>query len=243
LQKGNYYIGYVNADTPKQDDDEFTELISGVIWLVRNKQPYVSQSASVEDMSVQESGTSFVDLRASRLGIGHDQNGNLMIVQFDGDGNHHKGPNLYELAQVMIDLGAVNAINLDGGGSTTVVQDDILVNTISDGCGASEISPIERCARKVTTITCIHDTWIDVVPYNNDSSLQTNCTREYDKVCLITFYNKQVDNIDCNGHIRIGYHWGIDYYHVDYIFMCIVVSSTNTKGERGRAKAIDGTRF
>jgi hypothetical protein len=162
-------------------------------------------------MSVHESGNTFVSLRASRLGIGHDQDGNLIIVQFDGDGNHHKGPNLYELAQVMIDLGAVNAINLDGGGSTTVVQDDLLVNTISDGCppveGQTELSAIQRCARKVTSITCIHDAWTDIVPTTTanpttiatttstiattttsspiEKELLTNCTREYNKVSNI----------------------------------------------------------
>lgn len=37
-----------------------------------------------------------------------------MLVELDGDGNQPKGFNLYELADLMISLGAVNAINLDG---------------------------------------------------------------------------------------------------------------------------------
>jgi N-acetylglucosamine-1-phosphodiester alpha-N-acetylglucosaminidase len=40
--------------------------------------------------------------------------------------------NLYELAQAMVDLGAVNAINLDGGGSATLLVNGTLVNYPSD---------------------------------------------------------------------------------------------------------------
>jgi N-acetylglucosamine-1-phosphodiester alpha-N-acetylglucosaminidase len=171
-------------DTPRKHNDEFVDLVSGVIWLVRNGEPYVAQSSNVEDMSVQESGHEFITLRASRVGLGHDAYGKLMIVQFDGDGNHHKGPNLYELAEMMIELGAINAINLDGGGSTTVIQDDVLANTISDGCGTE---PMFRCARKVTTVTCIHDLWEDTQPttvptVTPSTTVEANCTREYESV-------------------------------------------------------------
>ena len=40
--------------------------------------------------------------------------------------------NLYEFADLLIRKGVVNAINLDGGGSTTFVQDDLLMNYPSD---------------------------------------------------------------------------------------------------------------
>lgn len=76
----------------------------------------MSEAVKIEDLTFQETGTPnhFVTVRASRLAIGHDKKGRLMIVELDGDGNHNKGFNLYELADLMIQLGAVNAINLDG---------------------------------------------------------------------------------------------------------------------------------
>ena len=40
--------------------------------------------------------------------------------------------NLYEFADLLIKKGVVNAINLDGGGSNTLVQDGILLNYPSD---------------------------------------------------------------------------------------------------------------
>ena len=43
------------------------------------------------------------------------------------------GMTLEELAELMIELGAVDAMNLDGGGSTTMVIRDMVLNIPSDG--------------------------------------------------------------------------------------------------------------
>ena len=40
--------------------------------------------------------------------------------------------NLYKIAGYLIELGVVNAINLDGGGSSTVVINGTVVNYPSD---------------------------------------------------------------------------------------------------------------
>jgi hypothetical protein len=40
--------------------------------------------------------------------------------------------NLYEFAELLISLGVVNAINLDGGGSATMVVNGTLINYPSD---------------------------------------------------------------------------------------------------------------
>ncbi|CAF3863381.1 unnamed protein product, partial [Adineta steineri] len=57
-----------------------------------------------------------------------------------------------------IELGAINAINLDGGGSSTAIENGSLVNYVSDSCPGSDIeSSMSRCERRVTTITCIYD--------------------------------------------------------------------------------------
>jgi len=39
-----------------------------------------------------------------------------------------RGVTLTELAQILVKLGARDAMNLDGGGSTTVVQGDQVIN-------------------------------------------------------------------------------------------------------------------
>ena len=43
------------------------------------------------------------------------------------------GPSLNEFARIMRDLGAVDALNLDGGGSTEMVVNGEIVNRPSDG--------------------------------------------------------------------------------------------------------------
>ena len=52
------------------------------------------------------------------------------------DGRQKKwsvGPTLFGFARIMSDLGAVQALNLDGGGSTTMVVDGAVVNRPSSG--------------------------------------------------------------------------------------------------------------
>ena len=109
---GIFYTGYMDIHTVRKVP--FTQLIGGVIWLVRNGQSYVDQSIILEEMSTQTSGngTRFVNLKASRIGIGHDDQGRLMIISIDGLGSAERGSNLHELSQIMIKYGAINAINL-----------------------------------------------------------------------------------------------------------------------------------
>ena len=45
---------------------------------------------------------------------------------------HQRGANLHEFADLLIRHGVVNAINLDGGGSSTFVNDQVLINYPSD---------------------------------------------------------------------------------------------------------------
>lgn len=45
---------------------------------------------------------------------------------------HRRGVNLWQFADLLIAHGVVNAINLDGGGSSTLVYNGTLVNYPSD---------------------------------------------------------------------------------------------------------------
>ncbi|RKD32314.1 phosphodiester glycosidase family protein [Thermohalobacter berrensis] len=72
------------------------------------------------------------------LGITKDRD-ELIMVTIDGRDTSFKGVELDTLAEIMIDLGAYEAINLDGGGSTTMVvspngvDSPQVVNHPSDG--------------------------------------------------------------------------------------------------------------
>ena len=61
---------------------------------------------------------------APRTAIGLDKTGTRLIL-FVADGRqplYSQGATLYEMAQLMIFYGAVNAMNMDGGGSSTLVM-------------------------------------------------------------------------------------------------------------------------
>ncbi len=54
--------------------------------------------------------------------------GRLLALACDGRADDEAGLTLAELAETMVALGAVSALNLDGGGSTSLVCDGRLRN-------------------------------------------------------------------------------------------------------------------
>lgn len=72
--------------------------------------------------------------RGPRTAMGIDREGRCIIVVVDGRQKYHSvGLTLTELAYTMQKLGAVDAMNLDGGGSTTLTVRGTLINQPSDG--------------------------------------------------------------------------------------------------------------
>ncbi len=73
----------------------------------------------VLDAAAEKFSAAFIKERAARSAIGRLSNGNLLIVSVQptlGRG----GPTLTEMTQIMQQLGAIDALNLDGGSSTTL---------------------------------------------------------------------------------------------------------------------------
>jgi len=65
-----------------------------------------------------------------RTAVGVIDENHLVFVVVDGRSpGYSKGVTMTELAQIMVDLGAQTAYNLDGGGSSTMYFDGSLVNT------------------------------------------------------------------------------------------------------------------
>ena len=72
--------------------------------------------------------------RAPRTALGVTASGELLLVTVNGrQSNISIGMTLEELAELMRQLGAVDAMNLDGGGSSTMVVRGIVLNAPSDG--------------------------------------------------------------------------------------------------------------
>ncbi len=71
-----------------------------------------------------------------RTAIGADGYGRTLLVTVTArEEGLRRGVPIHELAKIMEDLGAVDALNLDGGGSTTFVVDGQVKNVLSDPGG------------------------------------------------------------------------------------------------------------
>jgi hypothetical protein len=80
------------------------------------------------------------ELRHPRTAIGFTRDSTtLLVVTVDGRSTASVGMTLVELAAFMKSLGAWNALNFDGGGSTTMVIGGKVVNVPSDRTGEREV--------------------------------------------------------------------------------------------------------
>lgn len=76
-----------------------------------------------------------------RTAIGQRSDGAVLMLVIDGRQAHSVGCTYRDLADIMLDYGAVNAINLDGGSSTTMYLNGEYVNSSSAGSGDSRAFP------------------------------------------------------------------------------------------------------
>lgn len=80
------------------------------------------------------------ELRHPRTAIGFSRDSStLFLLTVDGRSENSGGMTLVELADVMRELGAWQAMNFDGGGSTTMVVEGRVVNRPSDKEGEREV--------------------------------------------------------------------------------------------------------
>jgi hypothetical protein len=99
--------------------------LSGGPRLLKNSQP--------ADISTEGFSKDFLTARAPRSAIGLDEKGNIILVVIDGRQSHSIGLTLSELSQCMAELGATEAMNLDGGGSSTLFHAGEIINSPSEG--------------------------------------------------------------------------------------------------------------
>jgi hypothetical protein len=86
----------------------------------------------IVDWSVEGFDKDFSLKRHPRSAIGIDSHGGLWLVAVDGRQSESMGATLDEMASIMQRLGCVDAMNLDGGGSTTLNILGVTVNRPSD---------------------------------------------------------------------------------------------------------------
>jgi hypothetical protein len=100
-------------------------------------------AAGREDITLEREKIlpSFSTDRHPRTAVGTLADGRILLATVDGRRPPLSvGMTLSELARLMIEVGAIDAINLDGGGSTTMVVEGKVVNTPSDAAGERPVS-------------------------------------------------------------------------------------------------------
>ncbi len=109
------------------DFNEAIHIIGAGPTLVKDGEVYVTADAEQFPNDIRVG-------RAPRSAVGITQYGDYIFAVVDGRQAHSKGCTLEEWARILKNsFGAVEAINLDGGGSTELVFKGQLVNKPSDG--------------------------------------------------------------------------------------------------------------
>jgi hypothetical protein len=106
-------------------------IIGGWPRILRDGENVAGESATVEGTLSRNA-----EARHPRTAVGFSRDSStLLLLTVDGRSENSGGMTLVELANVMRELGAWQAMNFDGGGSTTMVIDGKVVNHPSDKQG------------------------------------------------------------------------------------------------------------
>jgi exopolysaccharide biosynthesis protein len=107
---------------------------------VTNGVPQLIRNGKIDITWEQEKTTkSFVETRHPRTAVAKLKDGKFLMITVDGRSELSGGLILYDLADYLLSIGAVDAMNLDGGGSTTMFLDGKVVNTPSDKEGERKV--------------------------------------------------------------------------------------------------------
>ena len=108
------------------------DIVSGVPQLIKDGKIDITWQA-------EKSSKSFVETHHPRTAVAKLKDGKLLMVAVDGRSEASGGMSLYGLADFLLEQGATDALNLDGGGSTTMFLDGKVVNHPSDKEGERKI--------------------------------------------------------------------------------------------------------
>ncbi|MFH2032379.1 MAG: phosphodiester glycosidase family protein [Bacteroidota bacterium] len=133
LQIGDTVKLYLGI-TPGLND--IVTMVGGFPKIISNETNYALQGYSEEG-----GGSDFATARHPRTAVGYNQDKTkLFLVTVDGRQTTSVGMSLPELADFMLSIGCYTAVNLDGGGSTTMVVRNKIVNSPSDPGGERRVA-------------------------------------------------------------------------------------------------------
>lgn len=120
---------------PDMNMDNLSDLdiVAGVPQLIKNGKIDITWEQ-------EKSSRSFVETRHPRTAVAKLKDGKFLMITVDGRTESSGGIGLQDLAEYLLSLGATDAMNLDGGGSTTMFVDGKVVNHPSDKEGERKVS-------------------------------------------------------------------------------------------------------
>lgn len=115
------------------------QLVADGVWNTLSFGPAIVESGAavsgIDQVEVDTNvGNHSIQGEQPRTAIGVAADGHILLVVVDGrDPGYSRGATLPELADILISLGATTAYNLDGGGSSELWFNGVVVNQPSNG--------------------------------------------------------------------------------------------------------------
>lgn len=123
----------VSHEPDPPEIENFEDAVAGVPQLIKEGKIDITWEQ-------EKASRSFAETRHPRTAVAKLKDGKFLMITVDGrQPGVSVGMSLQELAEYLLSLGAVDAMNLDGGGSTTMVLDGKVVNTPSDKEGERKV--------------------------------------------------------------------------------------------------------
>ena len=134
------YLGF------EPDIGRIANVVGGAGMILRDGQP-VSDSSNVEE----KASVAFLKARHPRtfVAINRDTT-KLFLCTVDGRQESSIGMSFQEMADFLVSIGGWHAVNLDGGGSTTMVVGGAIVNSPSDRTGERPVANTLQIIKRET---------------------------------------------------------------------------------------------
>lgn len=108
---------------------------------ITNGVPQLIKDGKIEiTWEEEKTNKAFVETRHPRTAVAKLKDGKFLMITVDGRSEASAGIGLEDLAKLLLEFGATDAMNLDGGGSTTMFLDGKVVNRPSDKEGERRVS-------------------------------------------------------------------------------------------------------
>ncbi len=148
ISNGKYISGKLTNNNTKRDTIAFTK--DGMLIVGKHSQTELAKYNIKEGISfgppLVVNGKPTINKGdggwgiSPRSAIGQRADGSVMLLVIDGRSIKSFGATLKEVQDIMLEHGAVNAANLDGGSSATMFYDGKVVNTPSDALGERTVA-------------------------------------------------------------------------------------------------------